>query len=1069
MMKDALVSVIVPTYKVEKYLSQCLDSICSQTLREIEIICVYTDSPDSSLAILEKYAQKDARVQIIRRDDGGLGGARNYGMSVAKGEYIACVDSDDWIAVDMLEGMYAVAKKNDADLVICAINSYDDTTRKLIPDDWGYNLPFPHSLAGKSFCYKDIKPSKFISNVAPVAAWNKLYRRGFLDENNIRFPENLRYEDNPFYYETMVRAKRICFTNERYYYYRKNRIGSLQDTSANDKSIFDIIKIFSIIGKMLDENQVPLPVKDAFVRYMIDEFGWRYFSISGNKRRFLQAIRDKHSNEIYNELISVINKKGASANIIEGANAQLVKVSVIIPVYNSVKYLSDCLDSVLSQNLTDIEIICVNDKSTDGSDQVLREYAENDTRIKVFENTENSGAGVCRDKALKTASGEFIFFLDSDDLLPDGHVLMQLYNACLENNMLTCAGNIAHFQNDNRYNLSEYTGVCFAKTSIMSYTEYKVRPTWGFSRFLFNLELIWENNITFQGLRYYEDPYFFVHYMNVAKNFIALNRLVYLYRENVNHHKTLGNKELHDYFTAQHDILNVLKSIDHEMYYNEYVIFLDFCHKIPLVSKNEAVAELIQRSNDIFKKMDFSNYEKYIGKDHVFCSYEALMCGSSEAVISNSPVSGMKKFVKKILKPFIKPLYRVFYNRMVQIVDAGNSQAKEEFKAEISCVVPEISQAKAELKAELKAGVSCVMAEISQAKAELKAEISCVMAEISQKYQLMFLHDYAVTNLIQKKKVFLVGTAEHSNIGDAAIVAGEYEFIKKLYPDHAVIEISTYLFEQQYPLMRATITNDDIIFLHGGGNLGTLYLNEENVRRTVLHDYPNHKTVIFPQTIYFSPDDIGDTELKISSTIYNNHKNLILFTRGMESLQFAKKHFPHVKSVNALDSAHLLNGNFGYDRTGTLLCIRDLNDESGLTEAQYKAVHEIVANEILDYTISNNIYSGDIPKEIRRRVVDDELQLFARHKAIVTDRLHGLIFSVITRTPCVLISAYNQKIAEFADNFSDSNAVFFIDKDLGKLSAALQSALAVSQPHYPALDDAKPFDAMYSLIDGRIR
>jgi pyruvyl transferase EpsI len=375
----------------------------------------------------------------------------------------------------------------------------------------------------------------------------------------------------------------------------------------------------------------------------------------------------------------------------------------------------------------------------------------------------------------------------------------------------------------------------------------------------------------------------------------------------------------------------------------------------------------------------------------------------------------------------------------------------------------EISQAKAELKAEL----SCVMKEISQAKAELKAELSCVMTEISQQYQLKFRHDYAVANLIQKKKVFLVGTAEHSNIGDAAIVAGEYEFIKKFYPDHAVIEISTYLFEQQYPLMRATITNDDVIFLHGGGNLGTLYLNEENVRRTVLRDYPNHKTVILPQTIYFSPNDIGDAELRISSTIYNNHKNLILFTRGLESLRFAKEHFPNVKSANALDSAHILNGNFGYVRNGTLLCIRDLNDESGLTERQYKAVHEIVANEAPGYNISNNIYRGDIPKEIRRRVVDDELQLFARHKVIVTDRLHGLIFSVITRTPCVLISAYNQKIAEFADNFSDSNAVFFIDKDFEKLSAALQSALSVSKPHYPALDDAKPFDAMYSLIDGR--
>lgn len=106
-----------------------------------------------------------------------------------------------------------------------------------------------------------------------------------------------------------------------------------------------------------------------------------------------------------------------------------------------------------------------------------------------------------------------------------------------------------------------------------------------------------------------------------------------------------------------------------------------------------------------------------------------------------------------------------------------------------------------------------------------------------------------------------------------------------------------------------------------------------------------------------------------------------------------------------LDSAHMLYADYGYDRNGVLLCIRDITDESGLTENQYDTVFKLVKGVYPDVETSKNIYCDDIPKEIRRRVVDNELRLFSRYKVIVTDRLHGLIFSVITRTPCVLLSA----------------------------------------------------------------
>jgi glycosyltransferase involved in cell wall biosynthesis len=1052
---DIAVSVIVPVHKLEKYLEQCLDSICAQTLENIEIVCSYTDSPDSTLTILEKYAKNDARVKIVRRDDGGLGGARNFGLLFARGEYIAFVDGDDWIAENMLFDLYSIAKQDDVDIVICAIASYNDTTGEPIPDDWCSTLPFPRSLDGRSFNYKALDPDKFISSAAPVAAWNKLYRRAFLEENQLRFPENIRYEDNPFYYEAMIKAGRVRFTRERYYFYRKNRAGSLQDSPANDKSAFDIIKILVGIGEIFDANQVSQPVKDALTRYIIAEFSWRYFFITGKKRQFLQAIRDECPKEIYDKFIATIKEKGASEAIINGAFACMVKVSVIIPVYNAGEYLAETLDSVLSQTLADIEVICVDDKSTDNSVQVLISYSKRDPRVKILESAANGGAGVCRDKALETATGEFVFFLDSDDLLPDENVLSQMFDACMENKMLTCGGNIMIFNNNNRSDLAEYQGTKFEKNARMSYCEYSKWPSWGFFRFLYNIEIIWENNINFQGLRYYEDPYFLVCYMSKAKEFFALNRTVYLYMQNPTHHSTLSTEQFHDYFIAEYDILNMLKDISMGMYYKEYTFFLEVCGKL---RKNES-PELIAMSDEIFRDMDFTEADKYIDNSKVFRSYKAFLRGLVDKTSVTEKLSVLwhiarrrfESILKRVLKLLFGSIYRSIRKRLVIIVQNALYGEFYAVKARLGDINARLGNVDAELD------------DINAALFSVKGEFGRMKAEISR-YHPEFLYDYTVSNLIQKKKIFLVGTAEHSNIGDAAIVSGELEFIKKYYPDYAVVEIPTYLFSEQYPLMRAAITNDDLIFLHGGGNLGTLYLNEENVRRTVVSDYSNHKIVILPQTIYFSEDAPGMAELRISAEIYNRHKNLTLFTRGLQSLRSAQAHFANVPSSNALDCAFLLNADFGYDRNGILLCIRDLTDESGLTEQQYNAVFQTVAEEYPEYDRSNNLYGGDIPKDIRRRVVDDELKLFARHRVIVTDRLHGLVFSVITRTPCVLISSYRQKIAEFAENFADSNAVFFIDKRLEQINTMIKAAFTVDMPCYPLLD-SKPFDAMFDFIN----
>ena len=113
------ISAILPVYNVEQYIKDCLDSIINQTMDDIEIICVNDGSLDNSLQVLEKYAQKDARIKIISQENQGQGIARNNGLKIANGEYITFIDPDDWVDVDMFEKMYKSAKKFDSDYVFC--------------------------------------------------------------------------------------------------------------------------------------------------------------------------------------------------------------------------------------------------------------------------------------------------------------------------------------------------------------------------------------------------------------------------------------------------------------------------------------------------------------------------------------------------------------------------------------------------------------------------------------------------------------------------------------------------------------------------------------------------------------------------------------------------------------------------------------------------------------------------------------------------------------------------------------------------------------------------------------
>lgn len=215
------VSVIVPIYNVEAYLPACLDSVCAQTLRDIEIVLVDDGSPDGCGAICEAYAARDERIRVIHQENRGLSGARNAGIEAAAGQYLCFIDSDDWIDPDMLEKLYRGVTENDAQICSCdAMIEEDDGTHTTA------TRQMHDTMRTGLIEYGKVRLDRFMENEygrrAPVEVCFSMFSRACIDAVGLRFLSLKRVlaEDWPFSLCYYAQVKRGYYLNEPLYHYR---------------------------------------------------------------------------------------------------------------------------------------------------------------------------------------------------------------------------------------------------------------------------------------------------------------------------------------------------------------------------------------------------------------------------------------------------------------------------------------------------------------------------------------------------------------------------------------------------------------------------------------------------------------------------------------------------------------------------------------------------------------------------------------------------------------------------------------------------------------------------------
>ena len=417
------VSIILPVYNVEEYLPYCLDTLINQTFYKIEIICVDDGSIDSSLRILQEYAEKDERVIVLQQQNRGAGAARNKGLEVARGHYLLFLDADDFFSPNLVQKSYERALKTRADVVVFRADRFVQKEHKYIDvsaGDWNL-LP-----KAEVFAATDIKRDIFRSVIGWT--WDKLFKRSFIQRNGIKFQEISVHNDLGFTYTAFATANRITLMSDVLTHQRKRGGGSISDEFVEWECTYKSLKFL----------QTYLKDKHLDTRFGVDFVNYAAYLMLFDLNRVRGASYRAYKECMKHEWLVDLGVAGADEKIFY--NKQILekwkrilytgayrprtvfsfeaverpKVSVVMPMLNSMQYLEECLDSVENQTMTDIQILCVDAGSTDGTREFVEERSKTDRRVELVCSDQKS-YGYQLNLGMELARGEYIAIVESDD------------------------------------------------------------------------------------------------------------------------------------------------------------------------------------------------------------------------------------------------------------------------------------------------------------------------------------------------------------------------------------------------------------------------------------------------------------------------------------------------------------------------------------------------------------------------------------------------------------------------------------------------------------------------------
>ncbi len=673
-------------------------------------------------------------------------------------------------------------------------------------------------------------------------------------------------------------------------------------------------------------------------------------------------------------------------------------VSVIIPIYNVEKQIRRCIESIMAQTYHNLEIILVDDGSTDNCPQICDDYARIDSRIKVIHKV-NGGPTDAKNIGLSVVTGDYVYILSGDD-----YVANTLIEVAVENAVATSADLVLFSYNkidefDNLLSpvrlkpvieeLGDHNRMAYIIKNLQQY-----KSGWEVGNRLFKADLIRKNNLFFWDNRLIqtEDLAFSLNYVLHVNRISCVPEVLYYYRIRNGSDRSLSPTK--PMLFEANELCKLLGDRVTNLYNN---------------SKMDKEFSILYFAlmNEQLSKLNYYNY--------------------SDALSSLSDKKLLYEQNRKLITKFIS-LIRYY----------GTTQG---IAFLIQCI---FTSRKID-----KTGIFVI-------------HINNKVKKISETFQ------YNKTKPFTKKRLFLIGCEDFWNLGDHHIAISELEYLHKILPDYAIIEIAASRYFAVNRLLPLIIRRKDIIFMHGGGNIGNFYMLAEQIRRDLMKRFRNNEKIIFPQTIHYDCSDVGKVELEKDQSSIKKTKNLTLCIRERYSYELAKQYF----DCNVLLTPDIVLfsnyiDRFKMDRKGVILLLR--NDLEGIMSGEEKQlIEKIVQRYTSEIRINDTQLIIDISVYDRREVVEEFVRKIAGAEFVITDRLHGMVFCAITKTPCIVLPNYNHKVEGVYEWLSKSEYIIMINQ-LSELEEAIKKLLIIERIVYDNLAIHEGFDVLTKLLRSKIK
>ena len=678
---DYKISIIIPVHNVEDYLTYTLESVVSQSigLENLEVILVDDKSTDNSVKIINRYVEKYDNFKGIFFEEGSgfPGKPRNVGLNYVTSDYVMFLDSDDYLEENACETLYRVIQEENADIVSGSFTKKDENgidvfnyagwVSTLTDPNEDYSIRFKKTkeilkYSNFRFVVTNIKDNGYILGNSNV--WAKIFRTDLIKDKNILFPEDIVAQDSVFLLESFFNANKIVFIKDVLVRYNNQR------SDVEDKSISHVKSNKNLLGRikayqLMYNLSIRFGYQSLFYKYVLGHklVYWfkshllesyistfeiecifkEYYELFNqcyinNKKlpNSIHSIFKEISNKNFHKAALEVSKLQSSSN----NDKNDIAVSIIIPVYNNEKFLKKCLESVINQSIENIEIICIDDGSTDNSLKILKKYESQDKRIKIISQM-NSGAAIARNKGIDLANGEYILFLDSDDWL-ELNALEKLLNNVISNDSDLVLFNAVEHKDDGVLKNRIYMDVNSSEDYNNFTFNYKFNKKFVMNGYLviwskfYKTSFLTENNLTFTNHPIFNDIQFHIKSMLLAKKISYCPDILYNYlrinQPSLQNRVGLTKKsfiilkimdEIEDYLKENNfyeDLeLNFLRFKITELEVRLHKISNDYKNELFFLIKNEF------KSMDVspiqLKKLPFKNYKFYmdvLGYDSFF-------------------------------------------------------------------------------------------------------------------------------------------------------------------------------------------------------------------------------------------------------------------------------------------------------------------------------------------------------------------------------------------------------------------------------------------------------------------